>query len=70
MIGQPLERSARQDDLFAGEFVVRKLWFRHYGDGAFDRVFRWLFPPERTANGRRSLAYVEARRTPASPPST
>jgi uncharacterized membrane protein len=51
--------------LLAGEFVVRKLWFRHYGGGALDRVFRRLFPPERTANGRRSLAYVQARRSRA-----
>jgi uncharacterized membrane protein len=55
--------------LLAGEFVVRKLWFRHYGDGALDRGFRWLFPPERTANGRRSLAYAQARRSRASRPS-
>ena len=53
----------------AGEFVVRKLWFRHYGEGAFDRVFRLVFPPERTANGRRSLAYVAARRAASASPS-
>ena len=51
--------------LLAGEFVVRKLWFRHYDDGALDRVFRHLFPPQRTATGRRSLAYVQARRSRA-----
>lgn len=48
--------------LLGTEFAVRKLWFRYYDDGPVDRVFARLFPPERTANGRRSLAYV-ARRT-------
>jgi len=47
--------------LFAGEFVVRKLWFRHYKGGLVDRVFARVFPAERTKNGRRSLAYVAAR---------
>ena len=47
--------------LFAGEFVLRKIWFRHYGDGLGDQIFRWAFPPERTALGRRSLAYVAER---------
>jgi len=51
--------------LLAGETVVRKLWFRYYGDGLLDRVFARLFPPERTRNGRRSLAYVERRRAHA-----
>jgi uncharacterized membrane protein len=47
--------------LLACEFVFRKCWFRYYGDGPVDRLLaRWL-PPERTANGRRSLAYVERR---------
>ena len=50
---------------FAGEFVVRKLWFRYYGDGLADRILARLFPAERSANGRRSLAYV-ARRLDAS----
>lgn len=48
--------------LFAVEFVVRKLWFRHYTTGLADRLFARLFPAGRTANGRRSLAYVEQRR--------
>jgi uncharacterized membrane protein len=48
--------------LFAGEFILRKLWFRFYGDGPVDRIFARLFPPECTANGRRSLAQLEARR--------
>jgi hypothetical protein len=56
--------------LLAGELVFRKWWFRYYGDGPADRLFARAFPPERTANGRRSLAYV-ARRAAAgagSPP--
>jgi uncharacterized membrane protein len=52
--------------LFAFEFVLRKLWFRFYGDGLADRILSRIFPPERTANGRRSLAYVRDR---AGPPS-
>jgi uncharacterized membrane protein len=51
--------------LLAGEFVFRKLWFRYYGDGVADRLFLRWFPPERTANGRRSLAYVARRQAPA-----
>lgn len=47
--------------LLAGEFVLRKLWFRHYDDGLADRIFRWIFPPQRTRLGRRSLAYVAER---------
>jgi uncharacterized membrane protein len=49
--------------LFAGELVVRKLWFRRYQDGLLDRIFALLFPAQRTANGRRSLAHVEALRS-------
>jgi uncharacterized membrane protein len=48
--------------LLAAEFVFRKLWFRYYEGGVFDRVFARLFPAEDTANGRRSLAYQAARR--------
>lgn len=47
--------------LQALEFVVRKLWFRYYPGGFGDTVFARWFPPERTANGRRSLAYQAAR---------
>jgi len=47
--------------LLAGEFVFRKWWFRYYGENAADRLFQRWFPPERTANGRRSLAYVARR---------
>ena len=43
------------------ETLVRKLWFRYYNQGWFDRGFAKLFPAERTANGRRSLAYVAER---------
>ena len=48
--------------LLAGEFLFRKWWFRYYGAGPVDRVFARLFPAEATPNGRRSLAYVAARR--------
>ena len=48
--------------LFATEYVFRKLWFRYYSESLGDRVISRLFPPERTANGRRSLAYVARRR--------
>jgi len=48
--------------LFAAEFILRKLWFRFYRDGLADRILARVFPPERTANGRRSLAYVQRRR--------
>ncbi len=47
--------------LLAGEFLLRKLWFRYYGHGIADRILARVFPAERTANGRRSLAYVERR---------
>jgi uncharacterized membrane protein len=48
--------------LFAVEWVVRKVWFRHYGHHPVDRLLRVLLPPERTARGRRSLEYVTRRR--------
>jgi len=44
------------------EFFFRKWWFRYFNDGPVDRLLAALFPPEGTANGRRSLAYVEQRR--------
>jgi uncharacterized membrane protein len=47
--------------LLLGELCFRKWWFRYYGDGLADRLFAKLFPPEQTAEGRRSLAYVAAR---------
>jgi uncharacterized membrane protein len=43
--------------LIVGETLVRKLWFRGYGPGLVDRWLARAFPPERTANGRRSLEY-------------
>ena len=44
------------------EFVVRKVWFRHYGRGPLDRLFARLFPSENTPTGRRSLAYIQKMR--------
>ena len=45
------------------EFLVRKTWFRNYfRGGPFERFWSSLFPAERTARGRRSLAYIEAYR--------
>jgi uncharacterized membrane protein len=52
--------------MLGGEFLLRKLWFRYYGEGAIDRLLARLFPAERTANGRRSLAYATRRRAAAS----
>jgi uncharacterized membrane protein len=56
--------------IFFGEFLVHKIWFRYFGNGLLDRGLSRLFPPERTANGRRSLAYQAERErgetTPAS----
>ena len=46
----------------AVEFVVRKAWFRHYGPGPLDRALRVLMPPENTAQGRRSLAWIKQKR--------
>jgi len=47
--------------ILLGEYLVHKIWFRYFGNGLFDQILRRLFPPERTANGRRSLAYQAAR---------
>jgi len=42
------------------EFLVRKAWFRYYFHGGwFDRICEKLFPPENTAEGRRSMQYIE-----------
>jgi len=54
--------------LLGGEFFVRKWWFRYYGTGPVDRLLARWFPPEATANGRRSLAYVERRRAASASP--
>jgi len=52
--------------LSAIEFLVRKTWFRYYfRGGPFERLWAKLFPAERTARGRRSLAYIEAYRAEA-----
>jgi len=51
-----------------GEFFVRKWWFRYFGEGPIDRMLARWFPPEATANGRRSLAYVERRRAGSASP--
>ncbi len=49
--------------LTALEFLFRKSWFRHYFHGGpFERLWSRLFPAERTARGRRSLAYIEEYR--------
>jgi uncharacterized membrane protein len=54
--------------LLGAEYCVRKWWFRYYGDGLVDRILARSFPPEETANGRRSLAYVERRRAASASP--
>jgi uncharacterized membrane protein len=48
--------------LSAGDFVVRKVYFRSYHDRAIDRVLARLFPPEASEMGRRSNEYRRARR--------
>ncbi len=41
------------------EFLVRKTWFRYYFHrGWFDRVWGKIFPPENTAEGRRSMQHI------------
>lgn len=49
--------------LLGAEFSFRKWWFRYYGEGPIDRILSRWFPAEETAEGRRSLAYVERRRS-------
>lgn len=46
----------------AVEFVVRKAWFRNYSDTPWDRALRAIFPPENTAQGRRSLEWIRQKR--------
>jgi uncharacterized membrane protein len=47
--------------LSAIEFLVRKTWFRYYFHGGwFDRIWEKAFPPENTAQGRRSMQYIES----------
>ncbi len=47
--------------LIAGEFILHKVWFRYFGNSLLDRALAVMFPPHRTVNGRRSLAYHERR---------
>jgi uncharacterized membrane protein len=49
------------------EYAVRKLWFRDYGAGPVDRLLARAFPAERTANGRRTLAWAAAHRMRGGP---
>lgn len=49
------------------EYAFRKLWFRDYGAGPVDRLLAHAFPAERTANGRRTLAWAAACRRRAMP---
>ncbi|HYB99540.1 MAG TPA: hypothetical protein VEC57_10465 [Candidatus Limnocylindrales bacterium] len=44
------------------EFVWRKAWFRYYGSGPLDRLLARVFPPQATARGRRSMAYMRLMR--------
>ena len=48
--------------LGVGEFLVRKIHFRHYEDNAIDRAFASVFPAHATAVGRRSAAYIAEQR--------
>ena len=48
--------------LGAGEFLVRKIHFRHYDDNPVDRAFASMFPADATATGRRSAAYIAEQR--------
>lgn len=53
--------------LMGVEFLVRKTWFRYYARGGpFERFWSTLFPADRTARGRRSLAAIEAWRARSS----
>jgi len=45
------------------EYLVRKTWFRYYPyGGPIDRLFSTFFPASGSEAGRRSQAYIEARR--------
>ncbi len=48
--------------LQGAETVFRKGWFRALDEGPIDRVFRLIFPPERTERGRRSMEYIRQMR--------
>ncbi|MFN2425122.1 MAG: septation protein IspZ [Candidatus Binatia bacterium] len=49
--------------LIVGEYVFHKVHFRFYEDGWTDKIWRRLFPPERSERGRRSLAWQVSRRS-------
>ncbi len=44
------------------EAFVRKVWFRAFEDNFIDRGFRYVFPPEHTERGRRSMAFIREMR--------
>lgn len=48
--------------LLAGEYLVRKLWFRNYTERGLDRLLARAFPAENTEMGRRCAAYVRRMR--------
>jgi hypothetical protein len=49
--------------LCGADFLVRKWWFRYYyHNNFFDRVWSRLFPAEDTEMGRRSMAFIRAKR--------
>lgn len=56
--------------LMLGEYAFRKLWFRDYGAGPLDRLLARTFPAERSANGRRTLAWARERVASEPPPLT
>jgi hypothetical protein len=47
--------------LGVGEYVFHKSRFRFYEDGWADRIWKRVLPPERSALGRRTLAWQIAR---------
>jgi len=46
----------------AVEFVVRKSWFRYYGNGPLDRLLAVVLPAENTWQGRRSQEHISRMR--------
>lgn len=48
--------------LAVGEYLFHKFRFRFYENGWADRLWRRFCPPERTALGRRTLAWQVARK--------
>lgn len=45
------------------DFLVRKSWFRYYyHNNWFDRLWSRVFPAENTEMGRRSMAFIRAKR--------